>query len=943
MNLFLTLFLLTSTPFYRTPVTIEPTKINSNIVWVYFTDKGFHTETEYNQMLIDYKPRLSNEAVQRRLKYSGKVSDFNDLPVYQTYIDEIIRQGGKLRTISKWLNAASFESSPKLLEQIYNLPFIYNITPVAIHTQEISDIREIKASEANSKQSDTASYRDFYNLTYDQNYMLGIPQVYYRGFTGSGVKLAILDTGLKRKHVALRSIRIHKEHDFLAGDDIYIKKIDGICESIPKLLNINMLQALQLFKTSNNRLFIFFSADTFAPGQTNPRRLMSSYSSDSGKTWSNPRTLFNTVTHNMSIPIISVAGKDSVLYYAWQDILPQAPNAPITNLYLGYFTNTSPSSNIALGSGKNPNIFTKGNTLFITYTQSDSILYFRKADISNVSPSLSAHNIIDTFSEPITNPSVLVDSIGQIEIFVTGVRTQTLYHYTSINNGITFQQNTQIDNLVGSVKSQIVGNTIYLIYKDYNISPGRVKLSLKKSSDGGSNWNDKKTIVNNLLSIGDFSFAISDTIFITYESQGDLYLTKSSDFGITWIMPNLIAQDFRYHPRIILFNNRPLQIWMQRGDNNTDYEEGEDFLEQPGHGTHMTSIIAGYLPKQFVGAAPGVDLIIAKTELHKAISGYTYETITEEDIWVQGLEWAEREGAQIISSSLGYRSWYTYKDFDGKTIPVSIAAGLAAKRGVIIVSAMGNAKLSDFPWPSRYIVAPGDADGIITAGGVTLAKTPWVGTTAATGIGPTYDGRIKPDLSALSDAVTIVNANDSTAYLASSGTSCATALIAGCCAVLLEAHPEWNADSIKNALYSTASLSTPNCTLGWGIPNIDSVLKIYPTRIPTFKKNQLADPYPVPYRYNEQQKIYFPIYLIKSPRWAELRIYTLNGELINTLPLDFSLISVPGRYQDVANLERIGATWNGRNLKGNSVGSGLYLVVLETSYGRDIKKFAVIR
>jgi hypothetical protein len=943
MNIILTLFVIINTPFYRAPEKTEPLRLNTEIIWVYFTDKGFRTESEYNKIIIDFQPQLSDDAVQRRLNYTGQVFDFDDLPVYQPYLDEIIRLGGKLRTTSRWLNAASYQITPELREIIYNLPFTYNMRPVAVDSQKITDIKQIEVSLENSKQSDTSSCRDFYNLTYDQNYMLGIPQVYYRGFTGSGVKLAILDTGLKRKHIALRSLRIHKEHDFLAGDNFYIRKINGIIDSIPNLLNLSMVKSPQLFKTASDRIFIFFAADTFAPGQTNPCRLISSYSNDLGQTWSNPRSVFNTATYNMSIPEISVSGKDSVVYLVWQDLLPQAPNAPITNLYLGHFVNTAHPPNLNLGNGKSPNLCIKTNSLYITYTNPDSVLYFRRADISNITPSLYTPKVVNLFEEPIANPTVIVDSLGEIEIFVEGLQTQKLYHFTSSDNGENFQQNLHIDSLVSDVQARLTGNTINLIYKDYNVSPGKTKLSIKKSTDGGTTWSDKNTVVNNSLSLGSFSFAVTDSIYVSYETQNNLYLTKSSNHNYSWTTPIKIGNDFQYHPRIVLLNNQPLITWIRRGDDNTDYEEGKDFLEQPDHGTHMASIIAGYLPKAFIGVAPSVDLIIAKTELHKAISGYTYETTTEEDIWVQGLEWAEREGAQIISSSLGYRSWYTYKDYDGKTIPTSIAAGLAAKRGVIIVSAMGNAPLQFFPWPSQYIVAPGDADGIITAGGVNLLSRPWIGTNSATGIGPTYDGRIKPDLSALADAVTIVNSNDSTAYLASSGTSCATALIAGCCAVLLEAHPNWNIDSVKSALITTASLNIPNCTLGWGIPNIDSVLEIYPTQIPTFQKNQLADPYPVPYRFNEAQKIYFPIYLIQSPRWAELRIYTLSGELVKTLPLDFSLISVPGRYQDQINLERIGAVWDGKNENNRPVSSGLYMIVLETSYGRDIKKFALVR
>jgi len=946
MNLLLTLFVFLNTPFYRAPIKAPLPQIENNIVWVYFTDKGFRTETEYERIIGNFIPPISDEAIQRRINYSGKVFDYDDLPVCQKYIDEIVNLGAELRTVSYWLNAASFRISPPLAERIYNLPFVYNFTQVGIHTQEIADALNINQSnDTDSKNPDTASYRKFYGLSYEQNKMLGIPSVFNKGYTGSRVKLAILDTGLKRKHNALKNIRIFKEHDFLSGDNFFISRTPGIIESITTLRNIYLTQSPQLFKTASNRLFLFYSADTFL-NISGPvyRGLFSSYSNNLGQNWSNPQAVFITETYNMSIPVVSTSGKDSIVYFAWQDLLPQAPGAPITKLYLKYFVNTNPSSStIALGFGKNPNIFTKDTNLYITYTNPDSNLYFRKASIYYITPILYASVSVGTFTEPIIHPLVLVDSLGEIEIFALGRHSQNIFHYKSINGGVNFQQLPSIDSSASLVKAQIIGNTIYLFYKDYSLSP-TVKISFRKSTDGGNIWTGKTTIPQDFLTLGDFSFVVKDTIFVTYEMQGNIYLIKSADSGNTWNEPTSIIQDFSFLPRVTTINNQPLLVWLQRGDNNTDYDTTQDYLEQPNHGTRMASIIASYQPYSMVGTAPGVDLLIVKTELFKAKSGWTYETTTEEDIWIQGLEWAEREGAQVISSSLGYRSWYVEKDFDGRTIPVSIAAGLAAKRGVIIVSAMGNRDTTAFPWPNPYIVAPGDAIGILTAGGVSKSLTAWL----RTGIGPTYDGRIKPDLSALADTAIVVAPDSIDSYEGSIGTSCATALIAGCCAVILEAHPEWNADSVKNALFATSSLSMPNCTLGYGIPNIDSLLKVFPAKRPEFEKDRLADPYPNPYINQNQGKIYFPLLLMRKPATAsaKIRIYTISGELIKTLILNAQFLPSPGRYGvegNITELENIGAFWNGENEDSKKVSSGLYFAVLATSFGQDLKKFAVIR
>jgi hypothetical protein len=57
-------------------------------------------------------------------------------------------------------------------------------------------------------------------------------------------------------------------------------------------------------------------------------------------------------------------------------------------------------------------------------------------------------------------------------------------------------------------------------------------------------------------------------------------------------------------------------------------------------------------------------------------------------------------------------------------------------------------------------------------------------------------------------------------------------------------------------------------------------------------------------------------------------------------------MSRPGRYGDngdVAMLDRINAYWDGRNEAGKPVAAGLYLAVLQTTFGRHATKFALVR
>jgi subtilisin family serine protease len=240
------------------------------------------------------------------------------------------------------------------------------------------------------------------------------------------------------------------------------------------------------------------------------------------------------------------------------------------------------------------------------------------------------------------------------------------------------------------------------------------------------------------------------------------------------------------------------------GDVQRDMSDPEDYTD--AHGTATWSTLAGFLEGELIGPAFGADFILAKTE-------HDYQEFqTEEDYWVAGVEWADSLGADIISSSLGYYDWYEFSDLDGNTAITTMAADRAAGFGILVVTAAGNERLSDW----GHIIAPADADSVIAAGAVendgilAIFSSP----------GPTYDGRIKPELCAMGINVICAGNMDDSTVMSSNGTSLSTPLIAGASALLLQIHPEWTAMDIRQALLSTASQhDTPDNDFGWGIVN----------------------------------------------------------------------------------------------------------------------------
>lgn len=942
-NLIYLLLVFSSPNFVRTQEKTCPPGITTNKVWVFFTDKCIYTQSQYQTALVQLEQNLIPAQRERRQKAQINGFDFDDLPVTDDYIRQIEAMGARLRIVSRWLNAASFDIHPEMVPRVYWLPFVYSIKPVATRSKtDLLDVTvPIKQPETARilRRIDSADAHRFYGATWDQAQMLGVPEIFYQGWFGSGVRLALFDTGLKLKHTAVKNLRITKQYDFISGDNFYIARGNSIPEPIDNLRYLGLIKDPALSLNGNNAILAFI-ADSFSYSYNLPvRALFYSFSTDRGANWSSPTPVVISRPYYHTYENLCMSVKDSVTYLAFNEVDLHQGASP--TCYLGYFINTEWKSCLTIGTGKEPSLANFLDTLYIAYLKKDSTIVLRKAVITQPAPNWLFFTELN-LTEPITAPQITAGPDREVNIYACAKNSGKIIHLHSDDGGENFiPQPDIVSNRAHMPKlfsHPSVDSIKFLIYQDKLILP-YTKLKLARSFDWGKNWDTGYTL-DSTLTISNYTLGLNSKITIIYESAGLLHQLSSADSGRTWQANGIIdTTGFCYSPNLTPDNS--FCIWFRRGDDNVLWEESDTFKfsrEQPNHGTRMASIIAGYQPYSLMGIAPGVDLIVAKTEFYKTSSSRAYEYNMEEDTYIQALEWAERCGADVVSTSLGYRGWYQDEEFDGKTAPISIAADLAAKRGMLIVTAMGNRDTTAYPWPKPYIVAPGDAEGVVTCGGVEKNLLPWRGT----GTGPTADGRIKPDLVALSDTVAVV-APDSENFLEGSvGTSCATALIAGCCALLKEAHPNWSADSIKSALFSTATFAVKSCTFGFGVPRVDSAFKLFPPVSQPVPRDQIALIYPNPFIPAEHDTVYFAINFHRPTPKASITIYTVSGIKVKTIELNCDSLSL-GRYKNVKSLVKLGAFWDGTNENNKPVSSGLYLAVLNTTFGKSVAKFALVR
>ena len=238
-----------------------------------------------------------------------------------------------------------------------------------------------------------------------------------------------------------------------------------------------------------------------------------------------------------------------------------------------------------------------------------------------------------------------------------------------------------------------------------------------------------------------------------------------------------------------------------------DFDTQNDTLDvwtQHNHGTYIWSALGGEMDEELYGPAYKAFFILAKTEM------VWQEIEAEEDLWVAGLEWMDSLGADVVTSSLGYSDWYTYEDMDGNTAVTTVAADLAVSKGIVVVNSAGNERQNSW----HYIIAPADGDSVIAVGAVDE-----VGNLASfSSAGPTYDGRIKPDVCARGVDTYCAIPDDYYGYRG--GTSLSAPLVAGVCALLLQIHPDWNPVVLRDSLWLTASRADdPDTLYGYGIVN----------------------------------------------------------------------------------------------------------------------------
>ncbi len=270
-----------------------------------------------------------------------------------------------------------------------------------------------------------------------------------------------------------------------------------------------------------------------------------------------------------------------------------------------------------------------------------------------------------------------------------------------------------------------------------------------------------------------------------------------------------------------------------------DYVDGDnDVYAHHNHGRAVLSILAANVEDSLVGSAPNANYLLLRTE--DAAS----EQLIEEYNWIAAAEYADSIGADVISVSLGYNvydneAWsYTNADLDGRTAPISIAATIAASKGILVLTAAGNGGNDTNP----KISVPGDADSVLTVG-ATNSDGEYA---SFSSIGYSADNRVKPDIVAQGEAAWFQGGDGQ--FASGNGTSFSTPIASGLAACLWQANPQLSNMEILRAIQESSSqYNNPDEYLGYGLPDFAAAnLALKNINYTAFGSEMLTNLYPNP-------------------------------------------------------------------------------------------------
>ena len=139
----------------------------------------------------------------------------------RTVEDAVTRAGGRVRHASQWLHAVSAEVPARALEVLRTRTDLRHLQPVTVFRRDTTALTALTAQTGlPAPTAPTAAVDGPYGPSAMPLRRINLFPLVERGFRGTGVRIAILDTGFETGLPAFSSASVAAQRDFVFGDDI---------------------------------------------------------------------------------------------------------------------------------------------------------------------------------------------------------------------------------------------------------------------------------------------------------------------------------------------------------------------------------------------------------------------------------------------------------------------------------------------------------------------------------------------------------------------------------------------------------------------------------------------------------------------------------------------------------------------------------------------------
>jgi len=181
--------------------------------WVYLNAKP-----DSQQYLSNPLTMLTQRSLDRRTTQNIAL-DFSDVPVYQSYIDQVEAVDGiSVMAKSKWLNALHVRGTQAQITALTNFPFVSRID-FADKTLNLPSKNTVQKaiSPVNKTMETTVDFN--YGNSLNQIQMLNGQVLHQQNYTGSGKIIAVMDGGFPAVNTIAPFARLRDNNQILGGYD----------------------------------------------------------------------------------------------------------------------------------------------------------------------------------------------------------------------------------------------------------------------------------------------------------------------------------------------------------------------------------------------------------------------------------------------------------------------------------------------------------------------------------------------------------------------------------------------------------------------------------------------------------------------------------------------------------------------------------------------------